>query len=92
MYYTTQSILLVNAYLLEVMAEYARVVDADRCSVLSTIDTCTSSSFFRRDGREVTYVLSATFTAFEYFLHERRSRARWQKWFMGRWCFGVWQV
>jgi len=40
MYYTTESILLVNAYLLEVMAEYARVVDADRCSVLSTHVPC----------------------------------------------------
>jgi len=80
----TVSILLVNAYLLAVMAEYTEVFDADRCSVLSTIDTCTSSSFFRRDGREVTYVLSATFTAFDYFPYERRSSARWQKWLMRR--------
>jgi len=36
MYYATEYILLVNANLLEVMSEYAKVVDADRCSALST--------------------------------------------------------
>jgi len=86
-----ESVLLVNAYLLEVMAEYAKVVDADRCSALSTHVPRPLSSRWAADylclvGNIYCFRIST------YFLYERRSSILWQKWLMWRWCIAVWQV